>query len=117
MRRRSFLAAIAAAFVAPDPERLLWQPGQNLISIPAAPKVVPLSWCDVVSMEPVVEDVTTLGSLLPWRQMEVFGYNIHFRDGSQTYVPNGAVIRDPNPIPALKALIQSPAPATRLRPR
>jgi len=47
MRRRSFLAAIAAAFVAPDPERLLWQPGQNLISIPAAPKVVPVSWCDV----------------------------------------------------------------------
>lgn len=33
MSRRSFLAAMAAAFVA-DPERLLWVPGQKLISIP-----------------------------------------------------------------------------------
>lgn len=33
--RRSFLAALAAAFVAPDPERLLWVPGARVISVPA----------------------------------------------------------------------------------
>lgn len=33
MNRRSFLAAMAGAFVA-DPERLLWVPGRKLISIP-----------------------------------------------------------------------------------
>ena len=34
MNRRGFLAALAAAFVT-DPEKLLWVPGQKLISIPA----------------------------------------------------------------------------------
>jgi len=33
--RRGFLASIAAAFVC-DPERLLWEPGKKLISIPPA---------------------------------------------------------------------------------
>lgn len=33
MRRRSFLSALAAAMTM-DPERLLWVPGQKLISIP-----------------------------------------------------------------------------------
>lgn len=32
MNRRSFLAALAGATL--DPERLLWRPGQRLISIP-----------------------------------------------------------------------------------
>lgn len=32
--RRGFLASLAAALVAPDPERLLWRPGARLISIP-----------------------------------------------------------------------------------
>ena len=40
MRRRSFLTAIAAAFVAPDPEGLLWQPGKRMISIPRPSRVV-----------------------------------------------------------------------------
>lgn len=35
MNRRGFLATLAAAFVAPDPERLLWVPGARLISVPA----------------------------------------------------------------------------------
>lgn len=38
MNRRSFLAALAGAFVA-DPERLLWVPGKKMISIPK-----PQSW-------------------------------------------------------------------------
>jgi len=39
MNRRSFLAALSAAFVA-DPERLLWRPGAKLISVPK-PRVKP----------------------------------------------------------------------------
>lgn len=35
MTRRSFLAAVAAAFVAPDADELLWRPGARLISVPA----------------------------------------------------------------------------------
>jgi|GEM_PF-5437520 len=35
LTRRSFLAAIAGAFVV-DPERALWTPGAKLISIPAS---------------------------------------------------------------------------------
>lgn len=38
MNRRGFLTALAGAFVAPDPERLLWVQGKKLISIPT-PKV------------------------------------------------------------------------------
>jgi hypothetical protein len=36
IERRSFLAALAGAFVA-DPERLLWIPGAKTISIPRPP--------------------------------------------------------------------------------
>lgn len=36
--RRSFLAAVAAAFVV-DPERLLWVPGKKLISIPSVQRI------------------------------------------------------------------------------
>lgn len=40
MNRRAFLASLgAAAFVAPDAERLLWRPGARTISIPA-PRVI-----------------------------------------------------------------------------
>lgn len=35
INRRSFLSALAAAFVV-DPERALWVPGKKLISIPVA---------------------------------------------------------------------------------
>jgi len=39
MQRRSFIGSLAAfaATMALDPERLLWLPGQKLISIPAQP--------------------------------------------------------------------------------
>lgn len=44
MNRRGFLAALAAAVVC-EPDRLLWEPGKRLISIPAPPKVViPAGW-------------------------------------------------------------------------
>lgn len=35
MTRRSFLATLAAAFVAPDADELLWRRGARLISVPA----------------------------------------------------------------------------------
>lgn len=78
MRRRSFLAAIAAAFVAPDPEKLLWQPGKKLISIPSPPKVGcpnPVLW------SAIVEDVTCLSDG-PWRKHLVIGYDILMSDGT-----------------------------------
>jgi len=34
MTRRSLLFTLAAALVAPDPDKLLWRPGAKLISIP-----------------------------------------------------------------------------------
>jgi hypothetical protein len=34
MNRRAFLTMLAAVFVAPDPERLLWVPGEKKIFIP-----------------------------------------------------------------------------------
>lgn len=77
MRRRSFLAAIAAAFVAPDPEKLLWQPGKKLISIPAPPRIalpVPIAW------QAITEDITSLTD--QWRRFEVTGYLVEFSDGS-----------------------------------
>lgn len=39
LNRRGFLTALAGAFVAPDPEKLLWVPGKKLISVPKAPRV------------------------------------------------------------------------------
>lgn len=57
MRRRSFLTAIAAAFVAPDPERLLWTPEKKLISIPAPKRVQAYK----------IIDVTTHSARGPWR--------------------------------------------------
>ncbi len=72
MRRRSFLAAIAAAFVAPDPEKLLWVPGKKVISVPPARKVelaTPVAW------QAIVEDVTTLSD--PWRKYLVTSYVLH----------------------------------------
>lgn len=76
MRRRSFLAAIAAAFTAPDPEKLLWQPGKKLISLPST----------VIAPEPVLfvarmMDVTTHSSTWPWREYLVTGYDVVFEDG------------------------------------
>jgi len=86
MRRRSFLAAIAAAFVAPDPERLLWQPGKKLISIPAPKPIVvhqirKVAWC-----ESLFEDVTSHADG-PWRRMLITGIRVHFEDGSTTVLP------------------------------
>lgn len=93
MRRRSFLAAIAAAFVAPDPEKLLWVPGKKMISVPApvapvAPvALVPVSW------EAVIEDVTSLADG-PWRNKILTGYFLNFSDGSR----RDLVRRDPYPL-------------------
>lgn len=81
MRRRSFLAAIAAAFVAPDPEKLLWLPGKKVISVPPARKVelaTPVAW------QAIVEDVTTLSD--PWRKYLVTSYVVRFSDGSSKVV-------------------------------
>lgn len=81
MRRRSFLAAIAAAFVAPDPEKLLWVPKRKVISIPAPRKV---ELATPVALEAIVEDVTTHSSV--WREMIVTGYVVSFSDGSTQVV-------------------------------
>lgn len=77
MRRRSFLAAIAAAFVAPDPEKLLWQPGKKLISIPAAQVAAPEPVCYIAQ----ILDVTTHATPSPWRGFIVTGYDVVFSDG------------------------------------
>lgn len=66
MRRRSFLAAIAAAFVSPDPERLLWQPGKKLISLPST----------VIAPEPV---------LFVARTMDVTSYSPQHGRGESTW--------------------------------
>lgn len=63
MTRRGFIAAFAAA-VALDPEKLLWRPGEKLISIPAPPKL------SVLTARPLLEvgDIVTFG-LRPERYM------------------------------------------------
>lgn len=106
MRRRSFLAAIAAAFVAPDPEKLLWQPGKKLISIPAPRKVVPLHPSRVIYSRFVV-DVTTHSSRHPWANF-VEVQLIDSGKNAMLPLPNGGSIVFPT---------QSPAPAIRSRPR
>lgn len=40
MNRRGFLAALGAAMVAPDPDKLLWTPGARLISVPTQKKLI-----------------------------------------------------------------------------
>ncbi len=47
MKRREFIAALAGAFVAPDPDKLLWKPGAKLISIPEKRFVVRYSFDEV----------------------------------------------------------------------
>ena len=103
MRRRSFLAAIVAAFVAPDPEKLLWQPGKKLILIPPAPKV---GFAATVYAQFNL-DLPLLSALwnsqLGWRVVQI--------DDVEDAVlpsPNGGSILIP---------IQSPAPAIQSRPR
>lgn len=66
MRRRSFLAAIAAAFVAPDPEKLLWVPGKKVISVPP-PRAVPAPRRVKLYSRYELMDVTTHSSVHPWR--------------------------------------------------
>lgn len=51
MTRRGFIAAFAAA-VALDPEKLLWRPGEKLISIPAPRLPFYLEVGDVVTFAP-----------------------------------------------------------------
>lgn len=57
MTRRGFLAAFAAAAVL-DPEKLLWRPGEKLISIPA-----PRPELSVLTTRPFLEvgDIVTFG--------------------------------------------------------
>lgn len=47
MTRRNLIKALVGAFVAPDPERLLWTPGKKLISIPAARDAADVIWLPV----------------------------------------------------------------------
>lgn len=68
MRRRSFLAAIAAAFVAPDPEKLLWVPGKKVISVPP-PVTVPAPRKLKLYSRYELMDVTTHSSVYPWRTL------------------------------------------------
>lgn len=40
LNRRGFLTILSGALLAPDPEKLLWQPGKRLISIPSGRKLI-----------------------------------------------------------------------------
>lgn len=76
MNRRLFLAALAGAFVAPGPEKLLWVPGRKLISIPK-PRVtiIELAAFDVMKEKLVTrqmdaEDLVLRGILPLWVLLE-----------------------------------------------
>jgi hypothetical protein len=53
MDRRGFLRRLLAggAALALDPERLLWVPGEKVISIPPAPVIITPSMADIVAAQ------------------------------------------------------------------
>ena len=72
LTRRELFGLLAAAVV--DPERLLWRPGERLISIPAPRVVSLLDEINEITLRYIVPEMTdiifTKPSLLdvPWRR-------------------------------------------------
>lgn len=70
MNRRNFLAALAAAAL--DPERLLWQPGAKLISIPRPGRVINVTSFAAAWPALKIGDVIEIASVLSVPGPETF---------------------------------------------